>query len=168
MFLCVAEMSRTDTSRAWTMNTYSETRLRKFNPGTGQTDREIIGQFVVRDRELKLVLDGLRENIDAPSCQPILVVAPRGRGKTMLLERVAAELRTNPEPAEKLLPVRFMEESHEVFSIAEFWLECLLHLGNAIAAIDPDRAAELRRTRDDLAEEMNDDVLEHRARKTRL
>lgn len=146
------------------MKSDNQTRLRKFNPGAGQTDREIIDQFVVRERELESVLDVLRENIDAPSCQHLLVVAPRGRGKTMLLERVAAELRTNRQFSEKLLPVRFMEESHEVFSIAEFWLECLLYLANAIARIDPERAVELRRTREDLVEEMNEEVLEQRAR----
>ena len=146
------------------MNNDNQIRLRKFNPGTGQTDREIIDQFVVRERELKSVLDVLRENIDAPSNQHLLLVAPRGRGKTMLLERVAAELRTDDGLSQKLLPVRFMEESHEVFNIAEFWLECLLYLANAITRIEPERAVGLKRTRDSLAAEMNNDALEHRAR----
>ena len=65
----------------------SDQRIRKFNPGTFLSDEEVINQFVVRKRELDIVLEVLRGNIDSPSCQHVLVVAPRGRGKTMLLAR---------------------------------------------------------------------------------
>ena len=93
--------------------------IRKFNPGTFQSDDEVKAQFVVRKRELDVVLEVLRGNIDSPSCQHVLVVAPRGRGKTMLLARVAAELRTGSEFSGCLLPVRFMEESKEIFNMAD-------------------------------------------------
>ena len=68
------------------MNTPGQ-RIRKFNPGTFLSDEEVIEQFVVRKCELNIVLEVLRGNIDSPSCQHVLVVAPRGRGKTMLLAR---------------------------------------------------------------------------------
>ena len=125
--------------------------FRKFNPGTLQSDRDLIEQFVVRRRELELVLEVLRGNIDTPSCQHVLVVAPRGRGKTMLLARVAAELRTNDEFFRALLPVRFMEESHEIFNIADFWLETLFHMTRETAAEYPELARELRETYSDLS-----------------
>ena len=118
--------------------------IRKFNPGTFQTDEEIIRQFVVREPELNIVLDVLRDNVDSRSCQHILVVAPRGRGKTMLLARVAAELRAENDLSQSMLPVRFMEESQEVLDIADFWLETLFHLSREIAGRDPDLARELR------------------------
>ena len=102
--------------------------IRKANPGTFQSDQEVIRQFVVRNRELDTVLEVLRGNMDAASCQHVLLVAPRGRGKTMLLARVAAELRTNTDLSRYLLPVRFMEESLEIFDVADFWLECLFYL----------------------------------------
>ena len=86
--------------------------VRTFNPGTFQSDSEIIEQYVVRRHELDAVLEVLRGNVDAESCQHTLIVGPRGRGKTMLLARVAAELRTAPGLSARLLPVRFMEESH--------------------------------------------------------
>ena len=54
-------------------------------------------QFVVRKRELGVVLDILHRNINAFLCQPVLIVAPRGQGKTMLLARVAAALNTDAE-----------------------------------------------------------------------
>ena len=106
--------------------------IRKFNPGVFQSDRDIIDQFVVRGRELSVVLELIRDNIGAPSCQHTLVVGPRGRGKTMLLARVAAEIRTDPQLRRALVPVRFMEESVEVFDIGDFWLEALLYLGEGV------------------------------------
>ena len=132
--------------------------VRKFNPGTGQTDDEVINQFVVRDNELEILLDVLRSNIDAACCQSTLVVAPRGAGKTMLLARTAAELRSNPDYSQHLLPVRFMEESHEAYDIGEFWLEALFHLILEIESTAPDLARELRRSREDLSARWRTDL----------
>ena len=125
--------------------------IRKFNPGTLQSDEEVISQFVVRNHQLVTVLEVLHENVDSHSCQQVLVVAPRGRGKSMLLARVAAELRTDDSLSKSLLPVRFMEESQEVFNIADFWLETLFYLANEIEAGDPDLSEELQKTHADLA-----------------
>ena len=125
--------------------------VRKRNPGMLQSDEEVTQQFVVREHELATVLDVLRGNVEADSCQHTLIVAPRGRGKTMLLARVAAELRTDSELASRLLPVHFMEESDEVFSAADFWLEVLFYLALAIDKQSPAFARRLRETRADLA-----------------
>ena len=91
--------------------------VRKFNPGTLQSDEEVKRQFVVRQPQLDIVLEVLRGNVDSPSCQHVLIVAPRGRGKTMLLARTAAELRTDGALSERLLPVQFTEESQEIFTL---------------------------------------------------
>ena len=134
------------------MNTTPPRPIRKFNPGIHQSDREVIRQFVVRHRELDTVLEILRRNIDSPSCQHALLVAPRGRGKTMLLARVEAELRTNDAFSLRLFPVRFMEESLEIFDLADFWSEALFHLAREIeresevTEAHPDLARELRAT----------------------
>lgn len=137
--------------------------IRKFNPGTFQSDQEVIGQFVVRNRELGIVLEVLRGNIDSPSCQHILVVAPRGRGKTMLLARAAAELRTDETLSGHLLPVRFMEESQEIFNLADFWLETLFHLAREIATQNPEFARGLRETHAALSDRWRDQALEEHA-----
>lgn len=123
-----------------------ERTIRKFNPGTFQSDQEVIEQFVVRNRELGTVLETLRGNIESPSCQHVLVIAPRGRGKTMLLARTAAEIRTNEALSNRLFPVRFMEESQEIFNMTDFWLETLFHLAREVSPIDSDLARQLRRT----------------------
>ena len=142
----------------------SDQRIRKFNPGTFQSDEEVKEQFVVRERELDIVLEVLRGNIDSPSCQHVLVVAPRGRGKTMLLTRVAAELNTNHELSECLLPVRFMEESHEIFSLADFWLDTLFYLARESTKHDPVLAEELRKTHADLTNRWHEETLADRVR----
>ena len=146
------------------MNSSPERQIRKFNPGTFQSDEEVIAQFVVRNRELGVVLEVLRGNIDSPSCQHILVVAPRGRGKSMLLARVAAELRADAALSESLLPVRFMEESQEVFNLADFWLETLFHLARECAASHPELTRELRATHADLSGRWRERMLADHAR----
>ena len=146
------------------MGTEAGTVIRKFNPGLLQSDQEIREQFVVRNHELDLVLDELRGNIASPSCQHILVVGPRGRGKTMLLARIAAELRSNGDFIGSLLPVRFMEESPEIFSLTDFWLETMFHLANEVDEHDAALARELRDTRAALAPRWREQITEAQAR----
>ena len=139
--------------------------IRKANPGTFQSDDEVIRQFVVRERELGIVLEVLKTNVNASSCQHVLLVAPRGRGKTMLLARVAAELRTKARLARYLLPVRFMEESHEIFDMTDFWLECLFYLAREGAVRDSPIGRELLDTHAALAARMRgEELTEPRAR----
>ena len=146
------------------MSTEAGAVIRKFNPGLLQSDQEIREQFVVRNHELGLVLDELRGNIASPSCQHILVVGPRGRGKTMLLARIAAELRSNGKLTGSLLPVRFMEESPEIFNLTDFWLETMFHLANEVDEHDAALARELRDTRAALAPRWREQIAEAQAR----
>ncbi|TVR66327.1 MAG: ATP-binding protein, partial [Candidatus Competibacteraceae bacterium] len=139
-------------------------RLRKFHIGTGQSDQEIIDQFVVRKNQLDSILEVLEGNIDADSCQHLLVVAPRGRGKTTLLVRVMAELRSNDRFSARLLPIRLMEESQEIFNLADFWLECLYYLAKSCVKSDSGLADELAARHAALAEDWADKTLEGRAR----
>ena len=138
--------------------------VRKFNPGLLQADEEVIAQFVVRQHEFGIVSEVLQGNIDTPSCQHVLLVAPRGRGKTMLLARVAAELRRNRDLASHLLPIRFMEESQEIYDLAGFWLETLFHLAREIAADHPAIARELTETHSALSARWREEGLEGTAR----
>ena len=137
--------------------------IRKFNPGLLQSDAELMEQFVVRQGELDIVLETLRGNIDSPSCQHALLVASRGQGKTMLLARIAAELRTDDHLSAHLFAVRFMEESLEVFTLADFWLETLFHLAREAKSSCPELCRELHRTRDDLTGRYNEARLEDQA-----
>ena len=146
------------------MNDALDRPIRKFNPGTFQSDDEVVRQFVVRQEELDLVLEVIRGNTDSPSCQHVLVVGPRGRGKTMLLARVGAELRTDDALSERLFPVRFMEESQEIATLADFWLEALFHLARANATHSPEFSRDLLATHADLTARWRDTNIEECAR----
>ena len=127
---------------------------RKYNPGF-LTDEELVACFCVRTAELDLLLDVLRTCTGSSNPHQI-VIGPRGSGKTSLLLRVAAEVRRDPALATRCFPVVFAEESYEVATAGEFWLECLTHLAAQAprSADDPDlhrTADELRAIRDDRA-----------------
>ena len=126
---------------------------RKYNPGF-LSDEELIASFCVRTAEFDLLLDILRECTGSSNPHQI-VIGPRGSGKTSLLLRVAAEVRRDTALAARCLPVIFAEESYEVATVGEFWLECLTHLAGQAPRPedDPDlnrTVTELRAIRDDL------------------
>ena len=97
-----------------------------YNPGF-LTDDELSATFCVRTHEFDSIVETLRENT-GNSNQHLIVIGPRGSGKTSLLLRVALELRREADLASQLLPVVFSEESYTVSTCGEFWLECLARL----------------------------------------
>ena len=126
---------------------------RKYNPGF-LTDDELVASFCVRTTEFEMLVENLRECTGASNAHQI-VIGPRGSGKTSLLLRVAAEARRDAVLAAHCFPVVFAEESYEVSTAGEFWLECLTHLAAQAAPYredepDLDRTVgELRAVRDD-------------------
>ena len=131
---------------------------RKYNPGF-LTDPELVETFCVRQIEFESVLDTLRGCI-GPANQPQIVIGPRGSGKTTLLLRVAAEVRRDPALSSRFFPVVFAEESYEVSTAGEFWLECLSQLADQapVRPEDPD----LHRTAEALRGDMDDRSLADR------
>ena len=146
------------------MNEQHRPTIRKFNPGLFQPDDEVIAQFVVRQVEFETVLDIVGDNLESPSCQHVLVVAPRGRGKTMLLARLAAECRANEKYSRRIVPVRFMEECYEVFTLADFWLEALNGLAKEVAASDADTSLELEKAHAEFKSRWREQGIADRAR----
>ena len=119
--------------------------IRKYNPGF-LSDNEIVTSFCVRTAEFESLLESLRES-DGNSNVHSLVIGPRGSGKTHLLLRVAAEVRRDVLLSE-FYPVVFPEESYEVATVGEFWLECLNHLADQAPE---DERANLRLSYSDLS-----------------
>ena len=127
-----------------------------------QSDSEIVDQYVVRETELDLVLDTIKENVPSKTCQHVLILGQRGSGKTMLLARVVAELRKKNE-FHDVLPIRFPEESDEVIDATGFWLEVLRQIANEIRPSNPPMAEDTYATVRDLSERWRDSTAEHQA-----
>ena len=130
--------------------------VKKYNPGF-LTDDEIIESFCVRTSEFESIIEFLRESTGNSNSHS-LVIGPRGSGKTHLLLRVAVEVRRD-ETLAGLFPVVFPEESYEVSTCGEFWLECLGHLAEQAV---PDERESLRLTYNDLRTVQEDQVLADR------
>ena len=137
---------------------------RKYNPGF-LTDDELVASFCVRTNEFDSIMEVLRE-CTGPSNVHQLVIGPRGSGKTTLLLRVAAEVRRDAELYSGFYPIVFAEESYEVATAGEFWLECLSRL----AAQAPNREGEpdLHRSYEDLRTVQDDRMLAERCLGTLL
>lgn len=104
----------------------------KYNPAFLDEDR-LVASFAVRSRDLAALLEVVRENT-GPSNQHVLVIGPRGSGKTTLVLRVAAECRRAPELSRAVYPLVFSEESYEVHDAASLWLDALFHLARQTGA----------------------------------
>ena len=96
---------------------------RKYNPGF-LSDEEIVASFCVRTSEFESIVEMLRDCRESSNPHQI-VIGPRGSGKTSLLLRIAAEIRRDASLSSHFFPVVFAEESYEVSTAGEFWLECL-------------------------------------------
>ena len=131
---------------------------RKYNPGF-MSDDELVASFCVRTCEFESISETLRENT-GNSNQHLIVIGPRGSGKTSLLLRLAVEARRRSDLSARLFPITFAEESYEVGSCGEFWLECLDRL--ARQAPSEEHAANLRRTWEDLRTVQDDRSLAER------
>ena len=109
--------------------------IKKYNPGF-LTDDELISSFCVRIGEFESIIETLYDT-GASSNAHTVVIGPRGSGKTHLLLRVAAEVRREAALA-GLFPIVFAEESYEVATTGEFWLECLGLLAEQAPAAERD------------------------------
>ncbi len=99
---------------------------RRYNPGF-LSDDELVTLFCVRKNEFESIVEMLRE-CTGDSNPHQIVIGPRGSGKTSLLLRVAVEIRRDAALSSRFFPIVFAEESYEVSTAGEFWLECLSRL----------------------------------------
>ena len=120
----------------------SATPTRKYNPGF-LTDDELVASFCVRTHEFESLIESLSA-CTGDSNQHQIVIGPRGSGKTSLLLRVAAEVRRDADLAAGFFPIVFAEESYEVSTAGEFWLECLGRLADQ--ALEREDAPDLHAT----------------------
>ena len=131
---------------------------RKYNPGF-LSDEEIVASFCVRTSEFESIIEMLRDCRGSSNPHQI-VIGPRGSGKTSLLLRIAAEIRRDDSLSSSFFPVVFSEESYEVSTAGEFWLECLSRL--AVQAPRTDGGTDLYRSYEELRGIADDQTLGER------
>ena len=106
------------------------TRRRIYNPA--QLDpEELKASFVAREDTLAEMLRFLREQTPGRPCQHMMLIGPRGMGKTTLGLRFLHAVEETPELAAIWQPVPFHEESYGIGDLADFWLAALRHLSRA-------------------------------------
>ncbi len=124
-------------------------RRRLYNPAQ-LTSEELKSSFVAREETLDEMLRVIGEQMPGRPCQHMMLIGPRGMGKTTLGLRFLYAVEDEPNLAALWQPVAFHEESYGIGNLGEFWLTALEHLTRATG--DPrwaDRA-------DSLAEEEGD------------
>ena len=131
---------------------------RKYNPGF-LSDDDLVASFCVRTSEFESMDEMLRQCTGSSNPHQI-VIGPRGSGKTSLLLRIAAEVRRDAELSSGFFPIVFAEESYEVATAGDFWLECLSRL--AAQAPRQEDTTDLQRTFEDLHAIRDDRTLAER------
>ena len=106
------------------------TRRRLYNPAQ-LTPEELKASFVARQETLAEMLRIIGEQQPGHPCQHMMLIGPRGMGKTTLGLRLLHEILVTPSFATIWQPVPFHEESYGISNLAEFWLTTLHHLTRA-------------------------------------
>ncbi len=125
------------------------------NPGFLPAD-ELKRSFVVHRPDLALLLELLRDQGSGPN-QHVLIVGPKGMGKTTLVRALVAEIADDAELGAKWLPVVFSHEVPAVTSVGELWLEAIRTLA------DVDDEVRWKAVYDRLLDERDDRRLRERA-----
>jgi DNA-binding MarR family transcriptional regulator len=105
-------------------------QLSLYNTGRMPPD-QVIAAFAARQPVLDRIIADLAAEKPKSRAQHHLIVGQRGMGKTMLLARIAAELRTEPALNARFIPLIFAEEQYAVDRLSKFWLNCLDSLADA-------------------------------------
>lgn len=101
-----------------------------YNTGR-MSPEQIIAAFAARRQQLDRIVADLAAEKPKSRAQHHLIVGQRGMGKTMLLARIAAELRTDSKLSARFIPLVFAEEQYAVDRLSKFWLNCLDSLADA-------------------------------------
>jgi len=105
-------------------------RQRLYNPAQLTPD-ELKASFIARKETLTEMLRLIHEQPRRRPCQHMMLIGPRGMGKTTLGLRFLYAVGESPDLAANWQPVPFYEESYNVGDLAAFWLAALRHLTRA-------------------------------------
>ncbi len=105
-------------------------RQRLYNPAQLTPD-ELRASFVARKETLAEMIRLIREQPRGRPCQHMMLIGPRGMGKTTLGLRFLHAVEESSDLTAHWQPVPFYEESYGVGNLADFWLTSLRHLTRA-------------------------------------
>src|SRR5262245_39196011 len=95
-----------------------------YNPAL-LSPEALLAAFTARRPLLETLLETIRRNAPDHAPQHVLLVGPRGIGKTTTLWAIAHRVARDPALAREWQPVVFDEESRRVGDLADFWLEAI-------------------------------------------
>ena len=127
-------------------NASADPTLNLYNPAA-QDPEQLLAQFIDRKGLLERILAIMRGNTPDRPQQHLVLIGPRGMGKTMLLCAIKHSVERDDQLNADWLPLLFQEEQYGIGDLADFWLECLRHLpdgaqaANRLLADDPDDLA---------------------------
>lgn len=102
-----------------------------YNPALLKKE-DLIRGFVARQPMLDRLLDDLRREAPGSTPQHQLIIGQRGLGKTTFLRRIAFAVEDDSALADTWMPLVFPEEQYNVASLADFWLNCVDALSDAL------------------------------------
>lgn len=98
-----------------------------YNPDT-MSKEEIKALFVARQPLLDELVSTIRNQPTGAGVQHLLIIAPRGMGKTTMLLMLQFAVEDNKDISKTWQAVRFPEESYDITELADFWLKVLDYL----------------------------------------
>ncbi len=116
-------------------------RRRIYNPAHLTPD-ELKESFVAREDTLAELLRVIREQTPGRPCQHMMLIGPRGMGKTTLGLRFLCAIEEDPDLRQRWQPVAFHEESYGIGNLADFWIHALSHLTRATGELRWEQRAE--------------------------
>jgi len=98
-----------------------------YNPSTQDPDT-LLDEFIDRKNLLARILDIVQHNTPEKPPQHVILVGPRGMGKTTLLCALKYRVERDKKLNKQWLPIQFQEEQYGIGDLADFWLEALRYL----------------------------------------
>ena len=109
-----------------------------YNPDQ-MPESEVKATFIAREKLVDDLIALVKSQPDGAGTQHVVIIAPRGMGKTTVLLMVKFAIKDRGL-ADRWLAVKFPEESYGITDLADFWLETL----NLIAADTGDESLRQR------------------------
>ncbi|HQU85443.1 MAG TPA: winged helix-turn-helix transcriptional regulator, partial [Pyrinomonadaceae bacterium] len=98
-----------------------------YNPDS-MSKEDIKALFVARQPLLNELVSTIKSQSQGAGVQHLIIIAPRGMGKTTMLLMVQFAVEDNDDLAKDWQAVRFPEENYDITELADFWLKVLRYL----------------------------------------